>query len=428
MKLNLNPELIYDFYKNGKLDEKIASERLIAIIESELDEDKRVKSVEILGKISSEKHKNFKIMENLLVSDSNERVRYAATNIILDNFFNKGLKVIKWALRHEKYPKCLSIILKSMNKANPKFLRKTLRNEIEKIRKNHPQILNHFYDCMSLPQNIDWLTEIFIKSKSILFLKNKYGKKFLDYAIEDDEFVKIVIIGLEVENISDIIGLEDLTELKYLDLSGNQIREIDFMGNFPKLEFLHLKENQIKEIKGLEKLTNLAELYLSSNQITEIKGLDKLKNLTVLDLSENNISKIKGLDSLFNLCYIFLHGNNIEKIEGIENLENLRELNLGENQISKIEGLNNLENLHELNLGENRISKIEGLDTLINLRTLYLYNNQIATLEGVENLKNLHFIDLRNNIISKNKENVLNIKKRLNILYSQLSLNNKKIH
>ncbi len=427
MKSNLNPELIYDSYKNGKLDEKVASERLIAIIESESDEDKRVRSVEILGKISSEQHKNFKIMENLLVSDSNERVRYAATNIILDDYVNKGVKVIKWALRHEKYPKCLSVILKSMNKANPKFLRKTLRNELEKIRKNHPQILNHFYDCMSLPRNIDWLTEIFLKSKSILFLKNRYRKNFLDYAIEDDNFVKIVIIGLEVERISDIIGLEDLTELKYLDLSGNQIREINFMENFPKLEYLRLKENQIKEIKGLEKLTNLTELYLSNNQITVIKGLDNLKNLIVLDLSENNITKINGLDSLSNLIYIFLQGNNIEKIEGLENLENLRELNLSENKISRIEGLNDLENLLELNLGENQISKIEGFDNLINLRTLYLYENQIATIEGVENLKNLHFIDLRNNIISKNKKNVLNIKKRLNILYSELSLNNKKI-
>jgi len=426
VKSNLNTELIYDSYKNGKLDEEIASERLISIIENDTNEDNRVKSVEIIGRISSKKHKIFKIMENLLVSDSNERVRCAAANIILDNYTNKGVEVIKWALHHEKYPKCLSIILKSMEKTNP-ILHKTLRNELEKIRENHPQIFNHFYDCVNLPQNVDWLTEIFLKCKTILFLKTRYGRNFWDYEIEDDEIVKIAINGQSIKKISDIIGLEDLTELKCLDLCGNQIEEIDFMENFPKLKYLHIDENQIKEIKGLDKISNLTELHLQYNQIAEIKGLENLKSLNVLVLSENNISKIKGLDSLCNLSYLSLQGNYIAKIEGIENLENLYELNLSKNKISKIEGLEDLENMHELNLGDNKISKIEGLESLINLGTLCLYNNQIATLEEIENLKNLHFIDLRNNIISKNKKNVLNIKKRLNILYSELSLYNKKI-
>ena len=324
VKSNLNPELIYDSYKNGKLDEEIASERLISIIENDTNEANRVKSVEILGKIGSKQHK---------ISD---------------------------------------------------FLRDFLRKELEEIKKGHPQILNHFYDCMNLPQSVDWLIEIFVKCKTILFLKNRYGRNFWDYEIEDDEIVKIVINGQPTKKLSDIIGLGDLTELKHLDLRGNQIEEIDFMENFPKLKYLHLDENQI----------------------TEIKGLDNLKSLIVLELSKNNISKIKGLDSLSNLSYLALQDNNITRIEGLENLENLYELNLGANQISKIEGLENQNNL----------------------KTLYLYNNQIATLEGVENLKNLYFIDLRNNIISKNEKNVLNIKKRLNILYSELSLNNKKIH
>ncbi len=322
VKSNLNPELIYDSYKNGKLDEEIASERLISIIENDKNEDNRIKSVEILGEIGSKQHK---------ISD---------------------------------------------------FLREFLRKELEKIKKKHPQILNHFYDCVNLPQSVDWLIEIYVKCKTILFFKNRYGRNFLDYVIEDEELVKIAIIGLDVKKVSDIIGLGDLTELKYLDLRGNQIEEIDFMENFSKLERLHLEENQIKEIKGLDKLTNLTELYLCNNQIAEIKGLDKLKNLIILDLSENNVSKIIGLISLFNLSYLALQGNNIAEIEGLENLENL----------------------HELNLGENQISKIEGLETLNNLRTLYLYKNQIATLEGIEgieSLKDLRSLDLRNNIISE---------------------------
>jgi len=56
VKSNLNPELIYNSYKNGKLGEEIATERLISIIENDTNEENRVKSVEILGKIGSKHH------------------------------------------------------------------------------------------------------------------------------------------------------------------------------------------------------------------------------------------------------------------------------------------------------------------------------------------------------------------------------------
>ena len=58
---------------------------------------------------------------------------------------------------------------------------------------------------------------------------------------------------------------------------------------------------EISDIKGLQNLTNLKALYLAGNQIEEIKGLDELQNLEVLDLYENNVSNIKGLKNLSKL-------------------------------------------------------------------------------------------------------------------------------
>ncbi|KKN28247.1 hypothetical protein LCGC14_0856280 [marine sediment metagenome] len=111
--------------------------------------------------------------------------------------------------------------------------------------------------------------------------------------------LKIGFIGLT--DISQIEGLEKLTDLKKLDLFGNEINEIKGLEKLINLEYLNLSRNEITEINGLENLTNLKVLILEVNKIKEIKNLENLVNLVYLDLSENPISEIKGLENLVNL-------------------------------------------------------------------------------------------------------------------------------
>ena len=48
---------------------------------------------------------------------------------------------------------------------------------------------------------------------------------------------------------------------------------------------LNLNDSQLTDVKGLEKLTQLKELYLSNNQLTDVKGLEKLAKLVRSGLS-----------------------------------------------------------------------------------------------------------------------------------------------
>ena len=50
---------------------------------------------------------------------------------------------------------------------------------------------------------------------------------------------------------------------------------------------MYLFDNQLTDVKGLEKLTQLRELYLIDNQLTDVKGLEKLTKLLRLSLSNN---------------------------------------------------------------------------------------------------------------------------------------------
>ena len=74
------------------------------------------------------------------------------------------------------------------------------------------------------------------------------------------------------------------------------------------------KMSDLSEITGLQYLTNLKKLNLSNNKLSSIKELTILKNLTHLGLTNNKIedrSNIMYLKQLPNLIYADLSDNNI---------------------------------------------------------------------------------------------------------------------
>ena len=54
-----------------------------------------------------------------------------------------------------------------------------------------------------------------------------------------------------------------------------------------KVTRLYLHDNQLTDVKGLEKLTQLDGLQLENNQLTDVKGLENLTQLTSLHLWQN---------------------------------------------------------------------------------------------------------------------------------------------
>ncbi|MFX0027407.1 MAG: leucine-rich repeat domain-containing protein [Candidatus Hermodarchaeota archaeon] len=125
--------------------------------------------------------------------------------------------------------------------------------------------------------------------------------------VQKEDILTLDLSGKEIMDITEISGLEALTDLQILKLSNNQIGEI----------------------KGLETLKNLLKLDLRGNEISEIKGLKNLSNLIDLDLSYNKIREIQGLNNLINLKRLNLKGNLFVTIKGLENLIKLKHLNLG---------------------------------------------------------------------------------------------------
>jgi len=108
------------------------------------------------------------------------------------------------------------------------------------------------------------------------------------------------------------VELEDLTELKVLNLGLNQITGLIpvGLGNLSQLEYLNLSFNQLSSTipQSLGSLINLQSLYLNDNQLVGSIpfSLFGLQNLANLDLSDNQmtgpvLSQISNLSGLINL-------------------------------------------------------------------------------------------------------------------------------
>ncbi len=214
--------------------------------------------------------------------------------------------------------------------------------------------------------------------------------------------VNLTILDLSFNQISDINALSGLTNLTYLNLNYNsQISDINAVSGLTNLEVLYLRgHNQISDIDALSALTNLSELYFYDNQISNIDALSGLTNLTILVLGHNQISNINALSGLTNLTWLYLGENQISDINALSGMTNLTFLDLGENQISDIYAISTLTNLTDLRLDDNQISNIDILTGLTNLTSLRLYSNHISDINALSGITSLTSLYLYGNQIS----------------------------
>lgn len=82
-----------------------------------------------------------------------------------------------------------------------------------------------------------------------------------NYAV--DEYNRLFIKGLDIEDITEVVGLDKIKSVKSLSLQNNKISEIKCLDNLADLEALFLYNNEIEEIKNLEGLKNLKTLILN---------------------------------------------------------------------------------------------------------------------------------------------------------------------
>ena len=131
---------------------------------------------------------------------------------------------------------------------------------------------------------------------------------------------------------------KDVADITYSDLQN--IKELSLAWNFSALNLEDLKEmknlttldlsyNEITDIQPLSGLKKLKTLNLFSNKVASVDALAELKNLQDLNLGENLFSDTSALKGLRELKKLNLAGKNVEDIKALRYTDKLTELTLG---------------------------------------------------------------------------------------------------
>lgn len=133
-----------------------------------------------------------------------------------------------------------------------------------------------------------------------------------------DEWARTVEVLSPGGNLTSIEPLRGFTNLKELDLFGNEVTDLRPLAGLRSLRRLELERNLLSDLNGLP--PSLVYLGLGSNEIVDVSPLANLTKLEVLGLSENFVNDVSMLGHL-PLRSIGLTHNDIGTLGDIQRLK-----------------------------------------------------------------------------------------------------------
>ncbi|MBF4695180.1 leucine-rich repeat domain-containing protein [Fusibacter ferrireducens] len=151
------------------------------------------------------------------------------------------------------------------------------------------------------------------------------------------------LLNISYTNVKDITPILELKALKYLYFQGPTNADVSIIRKMSQLEDVYLDHTNLKGgYDFLGQMTNLRHLNLSQNNLSEIKFVASLPLLEGLDVKENQITDIspileaearKEVDAS-RMKFLKLDHNQIQDIKGLSALKELKRLTLASNWIT----------------------------------------------------------------------------------------------
>ncbi|NJN77403.1 MAG: hypothetical protein HC803_02990 [Saprospiraceae bacterium] len=131
----------------------------------------------------------------------------------------------------------------------------------------------------------------FLRNGETLFLPTEKDLRAL-FSTEKLEIVGngILLFGLEQLSfkLTDLSGLEHFTNLKELNLAGNNLKNLSGIAHLKRLELLNLTANNITTLRGIRHLKKLKYLFVRDNILKNLSEIQHLKKLEIFDCINNN--------------------------------------------------------------------------------------------------------------------------------------------
>jgi len=159
----------------------------------------------------------------------------------------------------------------------------------------------------------------------------------------------------------DLAVISKLTNLKYLDISNNNVTDLSALSSLKNVKYLSIATNPVENLAGVEGMTEMKLLHALDCSLTDInavKGFAKLENVY---LSGNKLTDLSALSSATEVVYLDASDNGITDMSAVTGMTKLVTLALSDNNITAIPDLKGLDRLGSLDLSDNALKDASGL-------------------------------------------------------------------
>ncbi len=215
------------------------------------------------------------------------------------------------------------------------------------------------------------------------------------------ELKKLTLSGCYLSSIQ---NLADATNLVYLDLSRNSIRDIGVLSHFTQLEHLNLSQNAVISLEAIGDLTGLQTLDVSYNSLVDTAPVGNLTQLTNLNISANNLvnAEVLGIENLTSLTIFSASHNQLYHIAFLANATQLKNLNISNNTIIDISALSNHTQLEYLDFSYNDVTGLPAFSEDCKLTLVNGGYNALTSLDPLSVLQKLEYVYMDYNKPLKN--------------------------
>jgi hypothetical protein len=167
---------------------------------------------------------------------------------------------------------------------------------------NHDELDEDFFEDISTEKESSFFERNFMEAVNKLFFGN------LDLAVTIPDLNDLEgELDLSDFEIDDLSGIEYCVNINVLNLSGNNIININRIAALTRLKALYLYQNNIEDISSLSSLISLREIDLSFNYVDDISVLLDLPDLTYVNILNNPIGDVSVIEKLIKKGVIVIY-------------------------------------------------------------------------------------------------------------------------
>ena len=100
-----------------------------------------------------------------------------------------------------------------------------------------------------------------------------------------------------------------------------------------KIKEINCSSNQLTNLEGIENLTNLTHLYCSNNQLTDLEGIENLRKLKHLNCHYNQLTALPDLSANTALQYLNCKNNQLTILPDLSANISLQSFSCSNNQL-----------------------------------------------------------------------------------------------